>query len=52
VVQPNLIAGRWEPGAEGRPDINPSDTTDVVGHYASADADQARRAVAAAAEAA
>ncbi len=47
----NLIAGQWLDGPDARPDINPSDTTDVVGHYASADSEQARAAVAAAAEA-
>jgi aldehyde dehydrogenase (NAD+) len=52
MAQPNLIAGQWQPGSAERPDINPSDTTDVVGHYASADAEQAQAAVAAAAEAA
>jgi acyl-CoA reductase-like NAD-dependent aldehyde dehydrogenase len=52
VVQPNLIAGDWREGVEARPDVNPSDTTDVVGHFAAADAEQARTAVAAAAEAA
>jgi acyl-CoA reductase-like NAD-dependent aldehyde dehydrogenase len=51
-VQPNLIAGQWRDGAEARPDINPSDTSDVVGQFASADAAQARTAVSAAAEAA
>ena len=51
-MQPNLIAGQWRDGAEARPDINPSDTSDVVGQFASADAAQARTAVSAAAEAA
>ncbi|MGY1781945.1 aldehyde dehydrogenase family protein [Geodermatophilus sp. SYSU D01036] len=51
-MHPNLIAGRWLDGADARPDVNPSDTTDVVGHYASADADQAHAAIAAAADAA
>lgn len=46
----NLIDGEWVDG-EGVPDINPSDTGDVVGTYARADAADARRAIAAAAAA-
>ncbi|GAB3346173.1 aldehyde dehydrogenase family protein [Modestobacter lapidis] len=49
-MHPNLVAGQWRDGADARPDVNPSDTTDVVGEYASADTAQARAAVAAAAE--
>jgi aldehyde dehydrogenase (NAD+) len=49
---PNLIAGTWRHSAASRADVNPSDTADIVGRYAVADADQAREAVAAAAEAA
>jgi acyl-CoA reductase-like NAD-dependent aldehyde dehydrogenase len=52
MARPNLIAGQWRDGVDARPDVNPSDTSDVVDHYAAADADQARMAVAAAAEAA
>ncbi len=52
MVHPNLIAGQWQDGADARADINPSDTSDVVGRYALADAEQARSAVVAAAEAA
>ncbi len=42
----NFIDGRWAPG-EYKPNINPSDTSDVVGHYAqatSADTDRAIKA--------
>jgi alpha-ketoglutaric semialdehyde dehydrogenase len=51
VPQPNLIAGQWTEGVDARADVNPSDTSDVIDHYASADPEQARTAVAAAAEA-
>ena len=44
----NFIAGEWTPGVSTRPNVNPSDTTDVLGEYAQADADQAERAIAAA----
>jgi len=44
----NLINGEWLDGARSSRNINPSDTRDVVGEYAQADADQARSAVAAA----
>ena len=44
----NLIAGEWIDGASASPNINPSDTRDLVGEYAQADADQARSAIAAA----
>ncbi|MBM7332775.1 aldehyde dehydrogenase family protein [Alloalcanivorax marinus] len=44
----NFIAGAWTRGAGARPDINPSDTTDVIDEYAQADADQTRQAIAAA----
>src|SRR6478736_4518673 len=52
MTQPNLIGGQWQDSAASRANINPSNTADVVGRYAAADADQAREAVAAAAEAA
>ena len=47
----NLIGGEWVEGARVRRNINPSDTRDVVGEYAQADAAQARQAIAAAATA-
>ena len=31
----NLINGQWVEAAESRPNINPSDTSDVIGNYAS-----------------
>jgi aldehyde dehydrogenase (NAD+) len=48
----NFIAGEWVPGASTRPNINPSDTGDVIGDYAQADAGQVDAAIAAAAAAA
>jgi acyl-CoA reductase-like NAD-dependent aldehyde dehydrogenase len=44
----NLINGEWVDGARTSRNINPSDTRDVIGEYAQADAAQARDAVAAA----
>jgi acyl-CoA reductase-like NAD-dependent aldehyde dehydrogenase len=44
----NLINGEWVDGACISRNINPSDTRDVIGEYAQADAAQARDAVAAA----
>ena len=44
----NLINGEWVDGARVSRNINPSDTRDVVGEYAQADAEQARTAIAAA----
>lgn len=51
-MQRNFIGGQWLAGARSQANINPSDTRDVVGEYALADAAQARLAVDAAAEAA
>lgn len=50
-MRPNFIDGQWLPGPRSLPNINPSDTRDVVGDYALADAAQARLAVEAAAAA-
>ena len=36
----NLIDGEWIAGASELPNINPSDTSDVIGDYAQADAAQ------------
>src|SRR5882757_4744582 len=47
----NLIAGLWTSAPDSVANINPSDTTDVIGYYDHADAAQARAAIAAAAEA-
>lgn len=44
----NLINGEWVEGARVSRNINPSDTRDLVGEYAQADAAQARLAIAAA----
>ncbi|BCM87931.1 aldehyde dehydrogenase family protein [Methylobacterium indicum] len=46
-VHRNLIDGEWV-GSEGVPNINPSDTRDVVGLYVQGSAEDARQAVAAA----
>jgi len=43
----NYIDGEWV-GGEAAPDINPSDTNDIVGHYARGTAEDAKRAIAAA----
>jgi alpha-ketoglutaric semialdehyde dehydrogenase len=47
-VYKNLIAGDWVEGSHLSRNINPSDTRDVVGEYAQANAAQAREAIAAA----
>nr|WP_315396988.1 aldehyde dehydrogenase family protein [uncultured Duganella sp.] len=47
----NFIAGEWVEGVAVNRNINPSDTNDVVGEYARADAAQATAAVEAAFEA-
>jgi acyl-CoA reductase-like NAD-dependent aldehyde dehydrogenase len=44
----NFIGGEWVEGARTVPNINPSDTSDVIGEYAQADDAQARQAIAAA----
>ena len=44
----NYINGEWLAGVETRPNINPSDTSDVIGHYAQADVAQTEVAIAAA----
>jgi alpha-ketoglutaric semialdehyde dehydrogenase len=44
----NLIAGEWVEAQRISRNINPSDTRDVVGEYAQADAEQAGHAIAAA----
>jgi alpha-ketoglutaric semialdehyde dehydrogenase len=44
----NFINGEWVDGFETRPNINPSDITDIVGDYAQADRKQAETAIAAA----
>ena len=41
----NFIGGEWIAASRSRANINPSDTRDVIGEYAQADAQQARLAV-------
>src|SRR6185437_11425895 len=50
-VHRNFIGGSWREGADARPNINPSDTSDVIGRYAAASAADAADAIAAAAKA-
>ncbi|MBZ6075553.1 aldehyde dehydrogenase family protein [Microvirga puerhi] len=47
-MKPNYIAGAWTEAAHGAPNINPSNTNDVVGDFARAEAADAERAIAAA----
>ena len=47
----NFIGGEWVAGARASRNVNPSDTSDVVGEYAQADATQTRQAIAAARQA-
>ncbi|MFN0193673.1 MAG: aldehyde dehydrogenase family protein [Aestuariivirga sp.] len=44
----NFINGEWVAGESAKPNINPSDVTDVVGEYAQAGRAQAEEAIAAA----
>lgn len=37
-LQPNLIAGSWDASGDSFVNINPSDISDIVGHFAIADA--------------
>jgi len=47
-LRKNLIAGEWVEGAGVTRNVNPSDTNDIVGEYAQADAAQTNAAVMAA----
>jgi aldehyde dehydrogenase (NAD+) len=47
-VHKNFIGGEWVAGSKVTRNINPSDTNDLVGEYAQADAAQAAHAIAAA----
>ena len=47
----NYIAGEWLAGASEIANVNPSDLSDTIGHYAQADTAQLNRALDAAAEA-
>ncbi|MCY1502906.1 Aldehyde dehydrogenase, thermostable [compost metagenome] len=44
----NLIGGEWVPTAKTRPNVNPSDTNDIIGDFPSSDASQVSDAIAAA----
>ena len=44
----NLIAGEWVSGASVSRNVNPSDTSDLIGEYAQADAVQTSQAIEAA----
>lgn len=48
---PNYIAGEWTDNGEFHPNINPSDTADVIGEYARADEKAVENEIAAAAAA-
>jgi alpha-ketoglutaric semialdehyde dehydrogenase len=50
-VNQNFVAGEWVAGPTEIPDINPSDTAEVIGRFAQADVAQAEAAVQAAGEA-
>lgn len=47
-MKPNFIGGAWRAAGRAKPNINPSDTDDVIAHYAQGDQGQAEEAVAAA----
>jgi acyl-CoA reductase-like NAD-dependent aldehyde dehydrogenase len=47
----NFIAGEWLDAADGAPNVNPSDTRDIIGVYARASDADAQRAIAAAKQA-
>lgn len=51
-MKQNYINGAWVDGATSSANINPSNTADIIDHYAQADAQQAEMAIAAAAAAA
>lgn len=44
-IQPNLIDGAWDSSGDSFTNINPSDTSDVIGAYAAADAAMAEAAI-------
>ncbi|MFV0430735.1 MAG: aldehyde dehydrogenase family protein [Alphaproteobacteria bacterium] len=50
-MERNYIAGQWLTSDDSIVNINPSDTSDVIGHYAQADIEQLNQAVQAAQEA-
>lgn len=47
-IHGHLIAGEWQRGDDSRPNVNPSDTRDIIGLYACAGRDEVDRAVGAA----
>ena len=47
----NYIGGEWTPSDETLENVSPSDTSDVIGHYASATPEEALQAVDAARDA-
>jgi acyl-CoA reductase-like NAD-dependent aldehyde dehydrogenase len=51
-MKQNYVNGSWIDGSGAAPNINPSDTADVIDYYAQADAAQTGQAIAAAAAAA
>jgi acyl-CoA reductase-like NAD-dependent aldehyde dehydrogenase len=50
-LKANYIAGEWLAGSDVNRNINPSDTSDIVGEYARADEKQALQAIDSALEA-
>ena len=44
----NFIGGEWVDGNDFAANVNPSDTSDVIGHFAQASADQTQKAIASA----
>lgn len=51
-IKPNFISGEWAHATNARPNINPSNTDDVIGYYAEATVEDVRRAANAARDAA
>jgi acyl-CoA reductase-like NAD-dependent aldehyde dehydrogenase len=51
-MKQNYINGSWLDGVSSKANINPSNTADIIDHYAQADANHAEQAIAAAAAAA
>ena len=47
-MRDNYISGEWVAGVSSRPNLNPSDLSDVIDHYAQGDEQQTRSAIAAA----
>ena len=48
MLHANYVGGAWDAGGTASPNVNPSDTREIVGEYASGDAGTVRAAVAAA----